>query len=145
MASSRGNPRKGLTTPKQTGKRAFMTLDDETKSKIIADALKRRELGGAQPIMPWNKPFKELREEIESDPIRKFMTILYQTDVPCPNCKANLYVMRMTLSPLGGGVYCDCGYRDGLTSFLGKQLFPVQQMEMPNKPIYWTRDESSDD
>lgn len=60
----------------------------------------------------------------------------------CPRCdQPTLQVRKHALSTtLSGTVTCTtegCGYRDGLTGFIGKSLFPVQRLPEPNGLLFY--------
>jgi len=106
--------------------------DEKFKQKVIQQVLKRQEADqGKDPFDLFaNNPF----------------TTPVELDTPCPRCGSELKGSRMGLSALSGVVRCTkCEFKDGLTSFLMKQVFPVQPMPEGAKAIYAKEEEDSDD
>ena len=62
------------------------------------------------------------------------------TDFDCPRCgKTKLNRHSTGFSAYAGVMGCpdeECGFREGVMTFLGKSLFPVQKMPEGAVPIY---------
>ncbi len=88
----------------------------------------------------------KLKEEILEQALKSLKdhssllpTMLVKIPAPsgslCPSCKQEtLIIHKMPLSgPYSGGISCSsCNWRDSVIGYLGKQMFSVQPMPLPD-------------
>jgi hypothetical protein len=99
-------------------------MDDKRKAAVLKQVLANQEKNQDRD------PFEVFSENSFTMPIDL-------SETPCPRCGGKLEGRSMLGNALAGVVRCtECEYRDGLSSFWAKSIFPVQRMPEGAKPIY---------